>query len=108
MESGAYRDPAASLASIAGNLGVTAQALSQALNQHGGTTFSVYMAEWRVRHAREALLDPAHDFLTIEAIASRSGFASRSAFYRAFREHHGLTPVEYRARTRQVPGAAGR
>lgn len=107
MEAGTYRDPDASLASVAAALGVTAHALSQALNQHGGTTFSLYMTQWRVKHARQALLDPAHDFLTIEAIASRSGFASRSAFYRAFREHHGATPVEYRARARAVPGAAG-
>jgi len=30
-------------------------------------------------------------------VAGRVGFHTPSAFTRAFREHHGMTPTEYRA-----------
>jgi AraC-like DNA-binding protein len=95
---GAYRDTAASLATLATRLGVTTHHLSQSLNQHRGTTLTDYLAVWRVEEAKRQLLDPARDAVTIDAIAESSGFGSRSAFYNAFKRIEGVTPREMRKR----------
>jgi AraC-like DNA-binding protein len=33
--------------------------------------------------------------ISIEGIAERSGFKSKSIFYAAFKEEHGMTPTEW-------------
>jgi len=92
-----YLHPDLSLQSIADRLGETPHVVSQAVNQFGGRSLNAYLAAWRVRHAQRELADPANKCYTVEAIGARSGFASRSAFYRAFREHVGMTPAAYAA-----------
>jgi AraC-like DNA-binding protein len=96
-----YREPDLSLVAIASRLGVTPQALSQALNQHRGVSLTQYLARKRIGAARHLLLDPACDCYTIEGIAQKSGFASRSAFYKTFRDAEGVTPTRYRERVRK-------
>jgi AraC-like DNA-binding protein len=93
-----YRNPDLTLKVIAERIGETPHAISQAVNQQGGQSLNAYLAAWRVRHAQRELADPANHCFTIEAIGNRSGFASRSAFYRAFREHVGVTPAAYAKR----------
>jgi AraC-like DNA-binding protein len=94
----AYRDPSLSLPALAERLGVTAHHLSQALNEHRGTTLVDYLATFRVEEARRQLLDPARDHVTIDAIAESAGFGSRSAFYTAFRRLAGVPPSALRRR----------
>lgn len=50
----------------------------------------------RMEHAAKLL---AGSTLAMEAVARRSGFASRSHFSRAFKEHHGVSPAGVRGRT---------
>ena len=45
--------------------------------------------------AAEALFDPKFNANTIDAIGNMAGYQSKSAFYKAFKEHHGITPQEY-------------
>ncbi|MDA8810926.1 AraC family transcriptional regulator [Flavobacteriaceae bacterium] len=45
--------------------------------------------------AAAALLDPKFNANTIDAIGNMAGYQSKSAFYKAFKEHHGITPQEY-------------
>jgi AraC-like DNA-binding protein len=94
-----YREPGLTLAVLAGRVALPAYAVSQALNQSRRQSLLEYLAEWRVRDAKRQLQDPAHDCFSIEGIARASGFASRSAFYRAFREAEGETPTQFRKRT---------
>ncbi len=101
--SGLYQDAAASLQTIAAAIGTAPHVLSQALNQHAGQSLNEYMTSKRIDHARRELLSPANDCFTIEAIASRAGFASRAAFYRAFRDAEGMTPTKFRAMKRAEP-----
>jgi len=58
-----------------------------------GTTLSSYIADARLAHAREQLLDES---LRIKVIAGQCGFQSAAAFTAAFRKATGLTPREYR------------
>jgi AraC-like DNA-binding protein len=99
-DAGWYRDPQLSLASLAAKLAARPHVLSQALNQQHGRTLNEYLAVWRVAEARRLLADPASDRYTIDALAEAAGFASRSAFYKAFKAHEGMTPTAFRARVR--------
>jgi len=45
---------------------------------------------------QRAAADLAHTEQSLEAIWPRAGYASLAAFSRAFREHYGLPPAEYR------------
>ncbi len=57
-----------------------------------------YVRHKRMEHACDLL---ARSRLPIEEVATRVGYADRSAFARAFRELEGLTPADYRRRFHQ-------
>ncbi|HEX9564247.1 MAG TPA: helix-turn-helix transcriptional regulator [Gemmatimonadaceae bacterium] len=99
--SGWHREPDLSLAELASRLRVGPQMLSQALNQRRRKSLPEYLAERRMRDARQLLLNPANDCFTVEGLARQAGFASRSAFYKLFRSAEGVTPTQYRERARR-------
>ena len=101
-----YRDPTLTLAALADKLQTRSHVLSQVLNQHAGRTFTDYLVGWRVADARALLEDAGNDRFTIDALAGTAGFASRSAFYKAFRDIEGTTPTAYRARARATRWSA--
>lgn len=79
--------------------------VAQAMSQHPrtlqralraeGTAFEIILNEARLTLARELL---RNNLLTIEAIASRLGYAHPSAFIRFFRQQEGLSPRAWQAR----------
>jgi AraC-like DNA-binding protein len=81
--------------------------VSQALNQVRGRTLHEYLTSWRVAEARRLLADPATDRFTIDALAESAGFASRSAFYKAFKAQEGMTPTAFRSRSRNTSAVLG-
>lgn len=91
-----FRDPELSLDGLAARLSIPRHHLSQLLNQHLGVTYLEYINSLRVEDAKIALIDTANDVFTIEGVARSAGFASRSAFYKAFRGATGLTPTAFR------------
>jgi AraC-like DNA-binding protein len=95
-----YRNSSLSLNELATRLHTRPHLLSQALNQVRGTSLHDYLQSWRVAEARRLLADPGSDRFTIDALAESAGFASRSAFYKAFKAREGVTPTEFRQRTR--------
>ena len=97
-----YRDANLSLADLSSRLDARPHVVSQVLNQVLGTTLHEYLATWRVTEARRLLADPASDRFTIDALAEAAGFASRSAFYKAFKAREGMTPTEFRVRVREA------
>lgn len=64
-------------------------------------TFPQFISGLRIMKACKLLEDDA-DTLTLEMVAERSGFVSRATFYKAFRETMGMTPAQYRARTKHL------
>ncbi|HUP47778.1 MAG TPA: AraC family transcriptional regulator [Thermoanaerobaculia bacterium] len=100
-----YRRSDLSLANLAAEIGTTQHELSRILNQSIGTSYHDLLAEYRVADAERRLQDRANDRYTIDALAEASGFRSRSAFYLTFRRVTGMTPTEYRARSRSEPHA---
>ena len=64
-------------------------------NKELNTSFPTYRNKLRVAHAISLLRRGAHLNTSIEGVAQRSGFKSKSIFYTAFKEEYGVTPSEW-------------
>ena len=96
-DSSLWLDSRLTLSQLAEEVGVSANYVSQAINQHGRSFFD-FVNEYRVGEACRLLV--ADDFNGVLSVAMASGFNSKSAFYTAFKKHTGATPSEYRAARR--------
>ena len=91
-----YLDPELSAAALAAHLGASPRELSEVLNVEIGQRFFEFVNGHRVAEAQRRLRDPEHADATILEVLYASGFNSKSAFHRAFREAVGTTPSAYR------------
>ena len=64
-------------------------------NKELNTSFPTYRNKLRVAHAISLLRAGAHLSTSIEGIAQRSGFKSKSIFFTAFKEEYGITPKDW-------------
>ena len=90
-----YLNPALTVAALSTELGTNRTYVSNLINQFLRTTFSAYVNAYRVKHAKNLLLETDD---TIEDIFQASGFQSRTTFWRAFAQEVGCTPKEFRRR----------
>jgi AraC-like DNA-binding protein len=90
-----YINPKLSLQDVSLLLEINPNRLSQVINEKTGLNFKDYLNSYRVEEAKLLLLSPEFQKLTIEAIAEKAGFNSKSPFYAAFKNHTGMTPKEF-------------
>ena len=71
--------------------------VSQVINEKYGTAFSNLLAGFRIKEACRRMNDETERYsqMTIEAIATGTGFKSRTTFVNAFKRETGLKPSEY-------------
>jgi AraC-like DNA-binding protein len=69
--------------------------VTNCFNKELNTSFPAYRNKMRVAHAISLLRQGAHLTTSIEGIAERSGFKSKSIFYSAFKEQYDMTPTEW-------------
>ena len=69
----------------------------------GYRNFNTLLHHYRVAEVSEALADPARDDTPVLTLALSAGYQSITPFNRAFRALHGMTPTQFRARSRQKP-----
>ena len=69
--------------------------LTHYLNHKYNKTFPEFMNYHRIEEAKRLLNEPDSLKYSIEVVAQKCGFKSRSAFYSAFKAQTGLTPLEY-------------
>ncbi|AMP38074.1 MULTISPECIES: helix-turn-helix domain-containing protein [Ralstonia solanacearum species complex] len=80
---------------VAETLGISERTLHRSLAA-AGQTFGAALLDSRMRTARELLMQPRFDRLTIAEIGYRAGFADPSHFVRQCRRHLGATPGRVR------------
>lgn len=90
-----YLDSQLSLESVAEGLGISPSHLSRLLNQEGNTSFTHYLNGFRVEEAIQLLGNASFNRYTMTAIGLESGFNSKSAFFRIFKEKTGQSPSAY-------------
>ena len=76
--------------------------VSNCFNKELNTSFPAYRNKLRVAHAISLLRRGAHLNTSIEGIAERSGFKSKSIFYAAFKEEYHMTPTEWMKKNLEV------
>ena len=95
-----YRDDHLSLKSLAESLDISAQQLSQLLNDTLQTNFHNFINRYRIREAESILVDnPDRPILSI---AFEVGFNTKSSFYDAFSRFTGKTPLRYREDMKKI------
>jgi len=90
-----FLDPDLSLSKVANLLKINHSYLSSIVNRHFGSNFTHYLNQYRINEAAQLLDSGRHQKYSIDAISKMVGFKSKSAFYRAFRQHKSCTPTEY-------------
>lgn len=91
-----YADNLASLSNLAKRLNVSTHHISQVINEKLTKNFYELIAYYRIEEAKILLLRNKNLKMTIEEIAEQVGYNSKSAFNKAFKNHTGQTPSEYR------------
>lgn len=86
-------DPALSLTSIAGELGISSNYLSTLFTKEEGTQLKKYIQFRRIDRASELLLRTE---LSIREIALRCGFEDPNYFSKSFKRRKGMTPKQCR------------
>ncbi len=86
---------------LAEHLAISPNLLSQIINQKTRQNFYGLINQFRVQHAQRLLQqqqDSLHEKTVLE-IAIKSGFNTKSSFYRNFKKNTGHTPTSYRETT---------
>jgi len=82
------------LSSIAEQLDVSPQQLSELVNSSYSMSFPRYIRTHRIEAAQKMLIDEPH--ASVLSVSMATGFKSQSSFYTAFKEHTGMAPAAYR------------
>tara|TARA_R100001377_G_scaffold69580_1_gene44920 strand:+ start:5098 stop:6186 length:1089 start_codon:yes stop_codon:yes gene_type:complete len=91
-----YRETGLTLSRLSDTLSVSEQRLRTTINQAMGfRNFNQFLNYYRINEATQLIADSED---SIAKIAMDVGYNSLSAFNKAFRETHGMTPREFRAR----------
>ncbi len=96
VETEFFLDTNMTLAKMAKYIDTNTTYLSKVINDDYKKSFATFLNELRLSYTLESLeSEPRFRKLTIDHIAEKSGFASSSTFYNAFKKYTGLTPSYY-------------
>ena len=99
-----YREPSLTIAALALRMGLPEHRLRKLINEGlGHRNFSSFLNAYRIADAKRALRDPALADTPVLTIAMDAGFQSLGPFNRAFKADTGLTPTEFRRKSRSEP-----
>jgi AraC-like DNA-binding protein len=90
-----FLDENLSLTTLAQQLDLTSNQLSQVINQKTSSNFFNFINGYRVEAVKEKLKDPAFAHYSILAIGYDCGFQSKSSFNKIFKLMVGKTPLEF-------------
>ncbi len=91
-----YLDPDLNLPQLAKGVNIPSHYLSQVINEYIGLNFFDFINHQRVEDVKSKMSDPQYNNFSILGIAFESGFNSKSAFNRVFKNITGSTPSEYK------------
>ncbi|WP_181899549.1 helix-turn-helix domain-containing protein [Flagellimonas nanhaiensis] len=90
-----YLNPDLDLNTLAKELGMKPKFLSQVINEGFHTNYYDYINSYRIRDAKELLLNFRD--MSIKEIMYAVGFNSRSVFNTVFKQKTGITPSRFRS-----------
>ena len=84
---------------LAANIGMSRTSLANRFKALVGTTMFDYLTKIRIQKACNLLKTTS---LPVYSIAEKSGYQSEISFNKAFKQHLGLTPGQYRKKSRET------
>lgn len=103
QETECFREKTLKVQDLATRLGIPTYKLSMALNMYHKKSFTEFLNHYRITYLKIQLeKEESLQNFTIESLALSAGFASRSAFYKAFNKMEGLSPKAYLAAAKGV------
>ena len=94
-----YSNNLVSLSNLSKKIGESKHHTSQVINEKFGLNFYELLAKHRVELAKKLIKQDNDSTLTVEILAEKVGYNSRSSFNKAFKKFTGQTPSEYRVNT---------
>ena len=91
-----YKDQELKLETVANELNVSRNYLSQVINETYSQNFNSYINYCRISLAKKYLLSKEYEMYSIKGVAETVGFKSVSSFNAYFKKITGLTPSYYR------------
>nr|WP_299342659.1 helix-turn-helix domain-containing protein [Allomuricauda sp.] len=90
-----YRENNINLDMLAQRLNTTRHNASQVINEHFNVSFHEFVNIYRIKEAKELLLNHESNKLNIINIAYEVGYNNKVTFNKAFKKDTNLTPTEY-------------
>ena len=84
-----------SLAKLAIFTGLSEHHISEVINLALGMNFYELTNQYRIAAAKQHLQEASDDNLSMEQLAYRLGYKSKSTFYNAFKKAEGMTPRQF-------------
>jgi len=91
-----YLNESISLEKTANETGINREYIRSAIKNAEGCNFKTFINTYRIEHAKILLMEDRYGHFSMDEIARKSGFPSRTSFYRTFREITGFTPAYYK------------
>ena len=89
-----------SLDDVARRIATSRRQLQRIYLEIGNTTFRDQLTEVRMDRAGQLLAVDGNRSLTVRDVAARVGYRQPAQFAKAFRNHHGVSPSEFRGGSR--------
>ncbi|HOY18288.1 MAG TPA: helix-turn-helix domain-containing protein [Haliscomenobacter sp.] len=93
-----YLDPELSLPKLAQMMNCSTHELSSLINRGFERNFYQLINAYRIEESKRLLLEERLSHLNILAIGFEAGFNSKTTFNTTFKNHTGISPLEYRKR----------
>jgi AraC-like DNA-binding protein len=90
-----FLTPGFSLQDMSLQTGINVPTLSALINKEYGMNFNDFINQYRVAYFKELVRRSEYHQWTLEAIANKAGFNSRTTFIRAFTKFADCSPSEY-------------
>lgn len=87
-----YLDPKFNMNKLCDAMGINRTYLSSAINQNTGQRFETFINTYRISDAVDLLSAEESSQYTLEYLASKVGFQSKSTFNRSFKQFTGINP----------------
>lgn len=90
-----YLNPELKLSDLANRMNTSSFVLSYLFNQHMNTSFYDYINNFRVENFKQRVKSGEAKSYSLDALATKCGYNSRTSFFRNFKKATGQTPSEY-------------
>lgn len=99
-----FRNPELTIRDVARELATNRLYISRAINTTFGYSFTVYLNRKRIEYSIALMSE--HPMMTMENVATESGFVSETAFFRKFKQIMNDSPRSYMKKIKPWPLSA--